>query len=91
MLPDRCSVVESGKQCANPPEFVVSVVVEDGEYMVGVACDRHRLAVSGKTRALQEAGKVPEGRIGFSRLKAVGTDCINADPDDFVRIGAGKD
>lgn len=93
MLPDRCSVAESGKQCPSPPEFVVSVAVGPDEYMVGVTCDRHRQAVAGKTRALQSEGRVPGGRVRFSRLKAVGTDCIRGDAagDGFVQIDAGKD
>ncbi len=42
MIPDRCSVRESKKQCVNPPEFVISVVVDEGEYMVGVTCEKHK-------------------------------------------------
>ena len=42
MIPDRCSVRESKKQCVNPPEFVISVFVDDGEYMIGVTCEKHK-------------------------------------------------
>ena len=90
MVPDTCSVIESGKQCVNPPEFVVSVVVKGDEYMVGVTCDKHRQVVVGKTQALQDEGKIPGGKIQFSKLKAVGTDCIHADPDDFVQLDMEK-
>jgi len=86
MLPDKCSVTESGKQCVNPPEFIVSVMVEKDEYMVGVTCGKHKQIVSGKIQILQEDGKIPQGKISFSPLKAVGTDCIHGDSEDFIQI-----
>ena len=86
MLPDKCSVLEEGKQCVNPPEFIVSIVVEKDEYMVGVACGRHQQVVSGKILLLQKEGKIPSGKISFSKLKAVGTDCIHGDADDFIQL-----
>ena len=30
--------------------------------------------------------KIPRGKISFSPLKAVGTDCIHGDADDFVQL-----
>jgi len=54
--------------------------------MVGVTCNKHKEAVSGKVKILQSEGKIPGGKINFSGLKAVGTDCINANPDDFIQI-----
>ncbi len=86
MLPDKCSVMEETKQCVNPPEFIVSVVVEQDEYMVGVTCTRHKQIVSGKIQILQDKGKIPKGKVSFSTLKAVGTDCIHGDSDDFIQL-----
>ncbi len=86
MIPDRCSVRESKKQCVNPPEFVISVVVDDGEYMVRITCEKHKNVVSEKVKILQNEAKIPNGKINFSGLKAVGTDCINAKPEDFIQI-----
>ena len=86
MLPDRCSVLEKGKQCVNPPEFVVSIIAEKDEYMVSVTCEKHKQIVSGKIGILQNEGKIYDGKIIFSPLKVVGTDCIHADVDDFVQI-----
>lgn len=86
MFPDRCSVRERGKQCVNPPEFVISVLANDGEYMVGVTCQKHKEAVSDKIKILQGSSKIPKGKINFSGLKAVGTDCIRADPDELIQI-----
>jgi len=86
MLPDRCSVLEKGKQCVNPPEFIVSIIADKDEYMVGVTCEKHKQIVSGKIGILQNEGKIHDGKINFSTIKAVGTDCINANPDDFIQI-----
>lgn len=86
MLPDKCSITEEGKPCINPPEFVVSVLVGTDEYMVGVTCENHKRIVSGKIQILQDQGKIPLGKIKFSTLKAVGTDCIHGDEEDFIQI-----
>jgi len=86
MLPERCSIKQAGKQCVNPPEFVNSILVDPDEYMVGVSCQKHKEAISEKLKILQNEGKIPNGKINFSGLKPVGTDCINAKPDDLLQI-----
>lgn len=78
--------MKEGKQCVNPPEFIVSIISGTDEYMVGVTCGRHKQIVSGKIGVLQSQGKIHEGKITFSALKAVGTDCIHGDTDDFIQI-----
>jgi len=86
MLPDRCSVKEKGKDCVNPPEFVISVAEKDDEYMVGVTCQKHKDRVSEKLIILQNESKIPQGKIKFSELKSVGTDCVRSDPDDLIQL-----
>jgi len=86
MFPDKCSIAEQGKACINPPEFVVSVTVKDDEYMVGVTCEKHKQIVSEKIHTLQGEGKIPLGKIGFSPLKAIGTDCVHGNEEDFVQL-----
>ena len=86
MLPDKCSVSEEGKRCVNPPEFIVSIIDGKDEYMVGVTCTKHKQIVSGKIGILQNEGKIHDGKINFSTVKAVGTDCVHGDVDDFVQI-----
>ena len=86
MLPDRCSVKESGKDCVNPPEFVISVSNDNEEFMVGVTCQKHKDQVSGKLNILQNENKIPKGKIKFSELKSVGTDCVKSDPDDLIQL-----
>ena len=86
MFPDRCSVKEKGRDCVNPPEFVISVKENKEEYMVGVTCNNHKKQVSEKILVLQKEGKVPQGKIHFSELRAVGTDCVRSDPDDLIQL-----
>ena len=54
--------------------------------MVGVACEKHKQIVSGKIGILQNEGKIHDGKINFSPVKTVGTDCVHGDVDDFVQI-----
>jgi len=86
MLPDRCSVKEKGRPCVNPPEFVISVIEKNHEYMIGVTCQKHQDAVSKRVSDLQKNGKIQKGKIKFSTIKAVGTDCIRADPNDLIQL-----
>ena len=86
MLPDRCSVKEKGRDCVNPPEFVISVTEKDDEYMVGVTCQKHKDRISEKLIILQNENKIPKGKIKFSELKSVGTDCVRSDPDDLIQL-----
>jgi hypothetical protein len=86
VLPDQCSVLEEGRQCVNLHEFIVSIVSDKDEYMVGVTCQKHKQIVSGKVGILQSEGKIHDGKISFSPVKSVGTDCIHGDADDFIQI-----
>ncbi|MFY9299816.1 MAG: hypothetical protein WAO91_01320 [Candidatus Nitrosotenuis sp.] len=86
MLPDRCSVKQQGRMCQNPPEFVISVVSDADEYMIGVTCEHHKNGLSARLEALQKEGKIPNGKINFVQLKAVGTDCIKGNPDDLIQL-----
>lgn len=91
MLPDKCSIKEQGHQCVNPPEFVISVLSEKGEYMVGVTCNKHRQVIHQKLIELQKTGSIPQGQIRFETLKPIGTDCIKADPDDLIQLKSVRD
>ena len=86
MIPNRCSVKEKGKDCVNPPEFVISVAESNDEYMVGVTCKNHKDTVSKKLLHLQNEGRISKGKIKFSELKAVGTNCIRSDADDLIQL-----
>ena len=86
MLPNRCSVKEEGKDCVNPPEFIISVGTENDEYMLGVICQRHKDIISQKLNILQNENKIPKGKIKFTNIKAVGTECIRSDPDKLIQL-----
>jgi hypothetical protein len=86
VLPDRCSIKQEGRRCVNPPEFVISIADGRDEYMVGVTCENHKNVISGKLTSLQHEGKIPQGKISFVKLKAVGTDCVKAAPDDLIQL-----
>lgn len=86
MLPNRCSIKEKGRNCVNPPEFVISVLNGTDEYMIGVTCENHKNSVFAKIEELQKEGKLPKGKVNFEKLKAVGTDCIKASPDDLIQL-----
>ncbi len=86
MFPERCSIREKGQDCQMPPEFVISVKSNDGEYMVGVTCDGHKVAFTEKLGMLQKQGKVPQGTINFTGLKPIGTSCIKVDPNELIEL-----
>lgn len=86
MFPEHCSVRKKGRDCPMPPEFVISVKSDDGEYMVGVTCDIHKITFTEKLESLQREGKVPQGTINFTGLKPVGTSCIKVNPDDLIEL-----
>lgn len=91
MLPDRCSIKEQGRQCVNPPEFVISIASEKDEYMVGVTCNKHRQTIHQKLGDLQKEGSIPQGQIKFETLKPIGTDCIKSDPDELIQLKSVRD
>ena len=84
MFPDKCSVKHNGRDCVNPPEYVVEIVHNDDSYMVGITCEKHKDVVTFKIGELQKIGKIPEGILEFQKLKAVGTDCVKGNPDDVL-------
>ena len=86
VLPDRCSIKQNGKDCVNPPEFVIEIIHENNSFMVGITCEKHKNVVSVKITELQKIGKIPEGTLAFQKLKAVGTDCIKGYSDDDTLI-----
>jgi len=91
LLPDRCSIKEQGRQCVNPPEFVISIASEKDEYMVGVTCNKHRQTIHQKLGELQKEGSIPQGQIKFETLKPIGTDCIKSDPDELIQLKLVRD
>ena len=86
MLPTKCSIREGNKDCVNPPEYLITVVSNNDEFMLGITCEKHKASVSSKIVTLQNDGKMPKGTIKFENLKSVQTDCIRGDPDDLIQL-----
>ena len=86
LLPNKCSIREGDKDCVNPPEYVITVVSNNDEFMIGLTCEKHKESVSLKIGSLQNDGKVPKGTVKFENLKSVQTDCIRGDPDDLIQL-----
>ena len=86
MLPDKCSIREGSRDCVNPPEFLITVVTTNDEFMLGITCQKHKTVVLSKIENLQTQGKIPSGSIKFENLKSVQTDCVRGDPDDFIQL-----
>jgi len=79
-------VKEKTKDCPMPPEFIISIKKENEEYMIGVTCNGHKKTFFNKLTQLQKDGKIPNGAIHLTPIKAVGTDCIRMDPDDLIQL-----
>jgi hypothetical protein len=86
LLPDKCSIKEGTKDCVNPPEFVITVMSVDDQFMLGLTCQKHKTHVLSKIESLQEQKKIPSGTIKFEDLKSVKTDCVRGDPDDLIQL-----
>ena len=86
MLPNKCSIRERNRDCVDPPKYVITVVYNNDEFMLGITCEKHKTSVFSKIKSLQSDGKIPKGTIKFENLKSVQTDCIRGDPDDLIQL-----
>ena len=84
LIPDKCSIKDKQGDCPNPPSYIVSIMHDSGEYMVGVVCDDHKGSMERHLNKMQENGKLPKGAIKFVQLRPVGTDCVVNYPDDLT-------
>ena len=66
----------NGKSCIIPPSSIVSILSENGEYMIGLVCNEHIVAMKTKALSMQKSGKISKGEIKFQMLKPVMTDCV---------------
>jgi hypothetical protein len=86
LLPERCSIKVDGQECQLAPSFVVSVSAHDGEYMLAVVCDDHRVVMEGRLTDMQRERSIPQGRIIFQQVRMVTTDCVTGANEDYVDI-----
>jgi len=81
------SVLLGRKQgLCRPSKYVITVVSNNDEFMLGITCEKHKTSVFSKIKSLQSDGKIPNGTIKFENLKSVQTDCIRGDPDDLIQL-----
>lgn len=61
----------------NPPVYIISIKSEDGEYLIGVVCSKHKDVINELVKSKQRDNLIPTGSIKFEELRYVGTDCIS--------------
>jgi len=86
LLPNKCSIRKGDKDCVNPPEYLITLVSDNDEFMIGITCGKHKESDSIKISSLQNDGMVPYGTVKFVNLISVQTDCIRGDPDDLIQL-----
>jgi len=78
LLPSKCCIRVRGKECVNTPEWIVSILDHENEYMIAFVCNEHRGVIA----------RIIEGRIDqlysnnndrcilrFTKIKRVATAC----------------
>jgi len=59
LLPNKCSISQLDKECVNPPEYLITLVSDNDEFMIGNTCEKHKESVSLKISSLQNDGNIP--------------------------------
>ena len=77
MIPRYCTIKDNGRDCINPPVYIISIESDEGEYLLGVVCSKHRDIINGIIKKKQDDNLIPNGVIKFEELRYVGTDCIS--------------
>jgi hypothetical protein len=86
LLPEQCSTKVGGEKCQLPPSYVISVKSSKGEYLLAVVCYDHKSSIEKRLVAMQEGGKIPRGNIHFEPIKAVATDCVVGNNEDYIEL-----
>jgi hypothetical protein len=86
LLPGHCSAKVEEEECQLAPSYIISVKSHEGEYMLAVVCNDHKSALQTRLVAMQEANKIPKGRIHFQPVKAVVTDCVTGIDEDYIEL-----
>jgi hypothetical protein len=84
LLPEHCSAKVEGEECQLAPSYVVSVMSDEGEFMLAVVCDDHKDALEPRLFAMQKAKKLPQGIIQLQPIKAVVTDCVTGIDEGYI-------
>ena len=87
VLPGSCSFVLHKKKCMLPPEFIIEINEnETNKYMIGLTCSEHRQELEEKLVFLQNEKQIPEGKLEFTRIKIIYTNCVKGNQEDIDEI-----
>jgi|ERR671921_640568 hypothetical protein len=87
LFPEYCSFVIDKTQCLLPPGFVMEI--DDGEnnkFMIGLTCSDHKQKLEERFLLLQRDKQMPQGKIVFTPLKVVHTNCVKGNQEDMDEI-----
>lgn len=89
MFPENCSFVDNKNKCFLPPEYIIEVNgIENDKFMIGVTCFQHKKKLEKIFLNLQMVKRIPNGKLEFTPIKAIHTNCIkgNKDDEDEIKI-----
>jgi hypothetical protein len=68
----------------------VEIVDDDGnsnsKFMIGFACVDHRNVLEERFLLLQSKGLLPEGKVVFTGMRIIQTNCIKGTPEDIDEV-----
>ncbi|MEM4319081.1 MAG: hypothetical protein QXK74_00830 [Candidatus Nitrosocaldaceae archaeon] len=68
MIPKHCSIINNKRNCLNVPSYIVSVKVDNEDYMIGVVCSIHK-------DIMEKLLKVKYVSVDFEPLHYIATKC----------------
>ncbi len=87
MIPEQCSFSVNGLKCLLPPEFIIEINTDKNDnFMIGLTCLEHRQFLEEKFLKLQNNGSIPKGKIVFTKIKVIHTNCIKGNQEDIDEI-----
>lgn len=70
-----------------PPEFIIEINDDkNNNYMIGLTCSDHKVDLEKKFYLLQKNNTTPAGKIVFTKIKVVHTDCVKGTIEDQDEI-----
>ncbi|MGN6629290.1 MAG: hypothetical protein ACTHKJ_05360 [Candidatus Nitrosocosmicus sp.] len=89
MFPENCSFVDNKNKCFLPPEYIIEVNgIENDKFMIGVTCFHHKKKLEKIFLNLQIEKRIPKGKLSFTPIKTIHTNCIkgNKEDEDEIKI-----
>lgn len=90
MIPEQCSFSVKGSKCLLPPDFIIEInddgIDENNKFMVGLTCSEHKHLLEEKFLTLQKRDVIPQGKIVFTNIRMIHTNCIKGTDEDMDEI-----